>query len=135
MFRYALVSILLMLPAPTMAQPDKASASAWVMSIPHADSANGLYKIRIRSIDGARQADAVRYALAPGSHEIVVELMLDVEWEPDLSTTPKRPSVKAVTLHAEAGKSYRIGASVDRDAPAESQLDQSFWQPVVFGQP
>jgi hypothetical protein len=135
MFRYAVISMLLMMPAPSMAQPDEAVASAWVMSVPHANSANSLYKVRIISIDGVRQADAVRYAIGPGRHELDVELMLDVEWEPDLSAAPRRPLVKQLSLDAEAGKSYRIGARVDRDAPAESQLDQSFWRPVVFDQP
>lgn len=135
MFRNAIVSILLMIPALSMAQPDGATVSAWVMSVPHANSANNLYKVRIISIDGVRQADAVRYAIGPGPHELDVELMLDVEWEPDLSATPTRPPVKQIILDAEAGKSYRVGARVDPDAPVESQLDQSFWQPVVFDQP
>jgi hypothetical protein len=135
MFRYAVVSVLLMIPALSLAQPDGATARAWVMSIPHANSASSLYKVRINSIDGVRQTDAVRYPIRPGLHELVVELMLDIEWEPDLSAAPTGPSVKQITIDAEAGKSYRIGARVDREAPAESQLDQSFWQVVVFDQP
>ena len=123
MIRHALLIILLVLPVVLAAEQAEAPANAWVMSIPHAESAKGLYKLRIVAIDDERQPDAVRYALKPGSREIRVELMLDVEWEPDLSSATTRPSVKKLILDATAGKSYRIGRSVAKGKAAADETE------------
>lgn len=105
---------------------------AWIMSVPHAQSADYLYKVKILDIDGAAQKELIRYAVAPGRHEVTVELMLDLEWEPDLLEGRRPAQVKRVVVEATAGKSYLLGGRVDPNAPAESQLDQSYWSPEVF---
>jgi hypothetical protein len=102
------------------------------MSIPHALSAENVYKIRILEIDGVAQQELIRYPLAVGSHTVKVELMLDLEWEPDLSESGPVPAVKQLAVEAVAGKSYLLAGKVDVDAPAEAQLDQSYWEPVVY---
>ena len=104
---------------------------AWLMSIPHARSGEALYKVRIVDIDGVAQQELLRYAVAGGSHTVTVELMLDLEWEPDLSTGPRPPPVKQLRIDAAPGKSYFLAGQVDLDAPIEAQLDQSWWEPVV----
>ena len=55
-----------------------------------------------------------------------------IEWEPDLLEGARPPQIKRLELQAEAGKSYWLAARVDVDAPAESQLDQSWWEVFVF---
>jgi hypothetical protein len=68
----------------------------------------------------------------PGKHTFTVQMMLDVEWEPDLSDSAPRPPVKRITLEIESGKTYLLAARVDIDAPIEAQLDQSWWEPFVY---
>ena len=104
----------------------------WVMSIPHALSGESVYKVRILEIDGVAQQELIRYPLAGGSHTVKVELMLDLEWEPDLTESRPVPAVKQLVLEVVAGKSYLLAGRVDVEAPAEAQLDQSYWQPVVY---
>jgi hypothetical protein len=105
---------------------------AWVMSIPHALSGENVYKVRILEIDGVAQQELIRYPLAVGSHTVKVELMLDLEWEPDLTESGPVPAVKQLAVEAVAGKSYLLAGKVDVDAPAEAQLDQTYWEPVVY---
>lgn len=132
----SLLPWLLLCPTLGAAQPADAPAAgrAWIMSVPHAQSADYLYKVRILEIDGAAQKELIRYAVAPGRHDVTVELMLDLEWEPDLLEGRRPAQVKRVVVDARAGKSYLMGGRVDPHAPAESQLDQSYWMPVVFEQ-
>jgi hypothetical protein len=105
---------------------------AWVMSIPHAVSGEQLYKVRILEIDGAVQQELIRYPLAGGSHTVKVELLLDLEWEPDLTESGPVPAVKQLALEVVTGKTYLLAGKVDVDAPAEAQLDQSYWEPIVY---
>jgi hypothetical protein len=112
--------------------PCLAAEWAWVMSIPHALSSEHFYKVRILEIDGVAQQELIRYPLAGGSHAVTVELMLDVEWEPDLTESGPVPAVRQLTLEVVAGKSFLLAGKVDVDAPATAQLDQSFWEPVVY---
>lgn len=114
------------------ALPCAAAESAWVMSIPHALSGEQVYKVRILEIDGTAQKELIRYPLSPGEHSVTVELMLDLEWEPDLTEAGPVPAVKQLKLEAVAGKNYLLAGKVDVDAPAEAQLDQSYWKPVVY---
>lgn len=114
------------------ALPCAAAEWAWVMSIPHALSGEHVYKVRILEIDGAAQKELIRYPLGRGEHSVTVELMLDLEWEPDLTEAGPVPAVKQLKLEAVTGKSYLLAGKVDVDAPAEAQLDQSYWEPVVY---
>lgn len=125
------LKILVVLLAGT-ALPCAAAEWAWVMSVPHALSGEQVYKVRILEIDGKAQKELIRYPLGPGEHSVTVELMLDLEWEPDLTEAGPLPAVKQLTLEAVAGKSYLLAGKVDVDAPAEAQLDQSYWEPVVY---
>ena len=109
-----------------------AEEKAWVMSIPHALSGQQIYKVRVLAIDGEAQSEVFQYAIAPGMRRVTVELMLDVEWEPDLLEGRRPPAVKDFELEVEAGKSYQLAAQVDVEAPVESQLDQSFWEVFVY---
>jgi len=127
--KYLLLSLALALWAP----PILAEAEqAWVMSIPYALSAEHIYKVNITAIDGTTRPAAVSYPLPAGKHRITAELMLDVEWEPDLLKGRRPPAVKVFELDVEAGKSYRLGARVDVDAPIEAQLNQSYWEVFVY---
>lgn len=114
------------------AAPAAASDWAWVMSVPHAISDQNTYKVRILEIDGEPQRELLRYPVSPGRHEVVVELMLVLEWEPDLREGGPVPAVKRIEVQAEGGRSYLLAGKVDVDAPAESQLDQSYWEPFVY---
>lgn len=114
------------------ALPCAAAEWAWVMSIPHALSGEHVYKVRILEIDGTAQKELIRYPLGPGEHALTVELMLDLEWEPDLTEGGPVPAVKQLKLEAAPGKSYLLAGKVDVNAPAEAQLDQSYWEPVVY---
>lgn len=109
-----------------------ASESAWVMSIPHALSGQHVYKVKILAIDGEAQPEVFQYSLSPGKHRIKLELMLDVEWEPDLAESERPPAHKIFELDAEQGKSYQLAARVNIDAPAEAQLDQSYWEVFIY---
>jgi hypothetical protein len=116
-----------------LASPLSSAADwAWVTSIPHALSGEQLYKVRILEIDGAAQKELIRYPLAGGSHTVKVELMLDLEWEPDLTESGPVPAVKQLALEVVSGKTYLLAGKVDVDAPAEAQLDQSYWEPIVY---
>jgi hypothetical protein len=112
--------------------PAHAADWAWAMSVPHAISDEYIYKLRIVAIDGEPQQELLRYSLSPGRHEITVELLLDLEWEPDLSAGERTPPIKPLEIEVEAGKSYMLAGKVDVNAPAESQLDQSWWEPVIY---
>lgn len=105
---------------------------AWLMSIPYAISSQHIYKVVIETIDGQPGSSALKYPLAAGEHTITVSLQLDVEWSPDLVETPGTVIHKPLKLVAEAGKTYQLAGRVNVDAPAESQLDGSFWEAVVF---
>lgn len=115
-----------------LAAPLAAADWAWLMSIPHARSGDALYKVRVVAIDGVAQQELLRYAVAGGSHTVTLELMLDLEWEPDLSTGPRKSAVKQLQLDAVPGRNYLLAGRVDLDAPIEAQLDQSYWEPVVY---
>ena len=105
---------------------------AWVMSVPYAISQDYVYKVRVLEIDGEPQKELLRYAVAAGEHTFTVQMMLDVEWEPDLSDSVRRPPIKQITVPIETGRTYYLAAWVDTDAPIEAQLDQSFWEPFVY---
>jgi hypothetical protein len=109
-----------------------ASESAWIMSIPHALSAQHVYKVKILAVDGEAQSEVFQYPVSPGKHRIKLELMLDVEWEPDLVESERPPPQKVYELDAEEGKSYQLAARVNIDAPAEAQLDQSYWEVFIY---
>lgn len=121
-----LLSLLLHSTGPEASQP------AWVMSIPHALSAERIYKVRILEIDGVAQKDQLRYRVSPGRHDLVVELMLDLEWEPDLQETPNQLPIKQMVLEVDQGGQYQLGGRVDIGAPIEAQLDGSYWQPFLY---
>jgi hypothetical protein len=112
--------------------PSAAADQAWILSIPHAISGEGIYKVRILEIDGAHQDDLIRYPVAAGSHTIRLRLLLNVEWDPDLAEAPRGPGWKELVVMVEPGKRYQLAARVDLDAPIEAQLDQSYWEPFVF---
>ena len=125
----AILALVICLPLiPSLA----ASESAWIMSIPHALSAQHIYKVKILAIDGEAQSEVFQYPVSPGTHRIKLELMLDVEWEPDLVESERPPPHKVFELEAEQGKSYQLAARVNIDAPAESQLDQSYWEVFIY---
>jgi len=112
--------------------PVHAQDWSWVMSIPYAISGDHIYKIRLLEIDGEPQEELLRYAVDAGDRTFTVRMMLDVEWEPDLSASRPRPPIKQLTVRIESGKTYQLAARVDIDAPVEAQLDQSFWEPIVY---
>lgn len=130
--KYRTVRILALTLAALASSPCCATEWAWVMSIPHALSDEHVYKVKLLEIDGALQNELIRYPVAAGSHTVTVELMLDLEWEPDLTGSARAPAVKQLALELVAGKSYLLAGKVDVDAPAEAQLDQSYWEPVVY---
>ena len=117
--------LLLSLPLP-------AADQSRLMSIPYAVSTEHIYKVVIESIDGRAQESAVNYPLSAGEHTITVSLQLDVEWSPDLVETPGQLHHKQLTISAEGGKTYQVAGHLDITAPAESQLDGSFWEPIVY---
>lgn len=115
-----------------LAAPARGQDWGWVLSIPYALSQEHVYKVRVLDIDGEPQKELLRYAVAPGTHTLTVQMMLDVEWEPDLSAGARQPPVKRLTLDIERGRTYQLAARVDVEAPVESQLDQSYWEPFVY---
>jgi hypothetical protein len=117
--------LLLSLPLP-------AADQSRLMSIPYAVSTEHIYKVVIESIDGRAQESAVNYPLSAGEHTITVSLQLDVEWSPDLVETPGQLHHKQLKISAEGGKTYQVAGHLDITAPAESQLDGSFWEPIVY---
>lgn len=104
-----------------------------VMSVPTASSADGIYKVRIESINGRAVADELWYMLTPGEHLIGVSLMLDIQWTPETPADAVRPRIHELLLAVEGGKTYQLAARVDVNAPPESVTDGSFWQPFVLG--
>ncbi len=129
--RHTVFKILFVLLLPLFS-PGLAADQSWVMSIPYAVSSEHIYKVVIESIDGKATDSAVRYPLSAGEHSITVSLKLDVEWSPDLVETPGQTRHKQLLVSAEAGNTYQIAARVDIDAAAESQLDDSYWEPLVY---
>lgn len=125
------ITLLLLVFAP-FSQGVLAGEPGWVMSIPHAISGQHIYKVRILAIDDETLAELFQYPVPAGKHNIEIELMLDVEWEPDLVDSERPPARKNFKLEVEAGKAYQLAARVNVDAPVESQLDQSFWEVFVY---
>ena len=117
--------LLLSLPLP-------AADQSRLMSIPYAVSTEHIYKVVIESIDGRAQESAVNYPLSAGEHTITVSLQLDVEWSPDLIETPGQVHFRQLKIATESGKTYQVAGHLDITAPAESQLDGSFWEPIVY---
>jgi hypothetical protein len=109
-----------------------ASGEAFVMSLPYAISEENIYKVRIEKIDDRVQAPRTRYPLDRGSHVVTVSLMLVVDWSPKIEGAGETLIQKQITLDVENGMTYQIGARVDIDAEAESQLDGSFWEPFIY---
>jgi hypothetical protein len=109
-----------------------ASGQAYVMSLPYAISDENIYKVRIEKIDEQVQSPRTRYALSPGSHVVTVSLMLVVDWTPKIAGAGETNIQKQLTLDVENGMTYQIGARVDIDAEAESQLDGSYWEPLIY---
>ncbi len=112
--------------------PVIAADSGYVMSLPYAISEENIYKVRIKKIDGQDQQPATRYRVSTGSHVLTVNLMLDVYWTPNLTGSQEKTHTKRFDLTIEDGTTYQIGAKVDIDAPLNSQLDGSFWEPILY---
>jgi len=109
-----------------------AAGNGYVMSLPYAISEENIYKVRIEKIDGQVQQAATRYRVSTGSHTLTVNLMLDVYWTPNLTGSQKTTHTKIFDVTIEDGTTYQVGAKVDVDAPIESQLDGSFWEPILY---
>jgi len=127
-----LVLLLVVLLCSSAAAADPAANWGWLLSIPSARSAEQLYKLRILAIDGAEQQELIRYAVSPGKHLLRVQLMLVVEWDPDLSEGRPSLPIKELEVDVETGKTYLLAGKVDFRAPAEAQLDQSYWEPIIY---
>jgi hypothetical protein len=112
--------------------PVIAADSGYVMSLPYAISEENIYKVRIKKIDGQDQQPATRYRVSTGSHVLTVNLMLDVYWTPNLIGSQEKPYTKNFEVTIEDGTTYQIGAKVNVNAPVESQLDGSFWEPILY---
>ena len=112
--------------------PVQSAGQSWLMSIPYAVSSEHIYKVVIESIDGQPIKSAIRYPLTVGEHTIMVSLQLDVEWSPDLVETPGQFHHKQLKVSAQGGKTYQVAGHLDITAPAESQLDGSFWKPIIY---
>ena len=104
------------------------------MSLPYALSEENIYKVIIEKIDGEDQLPATTYRVSTGSHVLSVNLMLDVHWTPNLTGPQATTHTKRFNVTIEDGMTYQIAAKVDVDAPLESQLDGSFWEPILWGQ-
>jgi hypothetical protein len=109
-----------------------ADGQSLVMSIPHAISNDHIYKVTIDEIDGMPQEAALNYPLPTGEHVIKVSIMLNLEWTPKLEGASATAQQKDIVLNIDPGTIYRIGAQLDIDAPIESQLDGSYWEPIVY---
>ena len=112
--------------------PVYAADSAYVMSLPYAISEENIYKVRIKKIDGQDQQPATRYPLSTGSHVLTVNLMLDIYWTPNLTGSQEKTHTKRFDLTVEDGTTYQVVARVNINAPIESQLDGSFWEPILY---
>ena len=126
---YSKIFFVLILPFST---PVPAADQSWLMSIPFAVSSEHIYKVVIESIDGQTSESAVSYPLSAGEHTITVSLQLDVEWSPDLAETSGQVHFRQLKITTESGRTYQIAGRLDIAAPAESQLDGSFWEPIVY---
>jgi hypothetical protein len=115
-----------------LSSPVPAAEQSWLMSTPYAVSSEQIYKVVIESIDGQARESAVSYPLSAGEHTITASLQLDVEWSPDLVETPGQLHHKQLTISAQGGKTYQVAGRLDISAPAESQLDGSFWELIVY---
>ncbi len=102
------------------------------MSLPYAISEENIYKVIIEKIDGQDQLPATRYRVSTGSHVLTVNLMLDVYWTPKLTGSQETTHTKKFNVTIEDAMTYQIAAKVDVDAPLESQLDESFWEPFLY---
>ena len=109
-----------------------AADEAWIMSIPHAISAENIYKVAIREIDGEPVHPGKSYAISPGAHQISLRMMLKVEWDPVLPDAPKVTPDQVMTIEVRPGVSYQLAARFDPDAPLDSQLDGSYWKPFIY---
>ena len=109
-----------------------AGGETYVMSLPYAISEENIYKVRIEKIDDRVQSPRTRYPLNAGSHVVMVSLMLVVDWSPKIEGAGETLIQKQITVDVENGMTYQIGARVDIDAEAESQLDESFWEPFIY---
>ena len=112
--------------------PVIAADSGYVMSLPYAISEENIYKVRIKKIDGQDQQPATRYRVSTGTHVLTVNLMLDIYWTPNLTGSQEKTHTKRIGLTIEDGTTYQVGARVNIDAPIESQLDGSFWAPILY---
>ena len=112
--------------------PVYAADSAYVMSLPYAISEENIYKVRIIKIDGQDHQPATRYRVNTGRHVLTVTLMLDVYWTPNLTGSQEKTHTKRFDLTIEDGTTYQVGARVNINAPIESQLDGSFWEPILY---
>ena len=128
--KYSVIKVFFVLLLLSSALP--AADQSKLMSIPYAVSTEHIYKVVIESIDGRAQESTVSYPLSVGEHTITVSLQLDVEWSPDLVETPGQFHQKQLKISAEAGKTYQVAGHLDITAAAESQLDGSFWKPIVY---
>ena len=102
------------------------------MSLPYAISEENIYKLIIEKIDGQVQLPATRYRVSTGSHVLTVSLMLDVHWTPKLTGAQEATPTKRFYVTIEDGTTYQLGGQVDVDAPIDSQLDGSFWEPILY---
>jgi hypothetical protein len=109
-----------------------AADSGYVMSLPYAISEEKIYKVRIKKIDGQDHQPATRYRVNTGRHVLTVTLMLDVYWTPNLTGSQEKTHTKNFNVIIEDGTTYQIGARVNINAPIESQLDGSFWEPILY---
>lgn len=109
-----------------------AEGASVVSSIPHAISSENIYKTEVIEIDGKATGAAREYPVAPGQHTFRVRMMLVVDWTPKLPGASDSVREKDITLDIEPGTKYRIAAKLDVDAPIESQLDGSYWEPVLY---
>ncbi len=112
--------------------PVFAADGSYVMSLPYAISEENIYKVRIEKIDGQDQKPATRYQVGTGRHVLTVNLMLDVYWTPDLNASQEKTHTENFNVTIEDGRTYQVGAKVDVNAPIESQVDGSFWQPILY---
>jgi hypothetical protein len=126
------VTLLTFLAVLLTAWPVSAADWAWLLSVPRAYSGDQVYKVRILEIDSTAQKELLRYAVTPGRHKVKVQMMLEVEWEPELAEAPRGPGWKELELDVVAGKTYQLAAKLNPDAPIEAQLDRSYWEPFVY---
>lgn len=115
-----------------LSSPAQAENRAWILSVPHAISGEGIYKVRILEIDGVAQKELIRYPASPGEHLVKVRMLLEVDWDPELAEAPRGPGAKELKLEVEANRTYLLAAKFNAEAPIEAQLDRSYWKPIVY---